>query len=128
VSRPPIPDGSNVLTRPLVHLERLGSLDEEVVRFYVAQLSSAVQFLHDNNIMHRWVFIWLHPPAVPLTRLCSDLKPDNILLDERGNAHLTDFNIGLKFTERKLMGVAGSMAYMAPEFVVYLPQHRCCLT
>ncbi|KAJ7432061.1 kinase-like domain-containing protein [Mycena galericulata] len=51
----------------LVHLERLGSLDEEVVRFYVAQLSSAVQFLHDgNNIMHR------------------DLKPDNILLDERG--------------------------------------------
>lgn len=84
---------------PLVHLERLGSLDEEVVRFYVAQLSSAVQFLHDNNIMHR------------------DIKPDNILLDERGNAHLTDFNIGLKFTERRLMGVAGSMAYMAPECV-----------
>ncbi|KAJ7449517.1 kinase-like domain-containing protein [Mycena latifolia] len=81
------------------HLERLGSLDEDVVRFYVAQLSSAVQFLHDNNIMHR------------------DLKPDNILLDERGNAHLTDFNIGLKFTERRLMGVAGSMAYMAPEIL-----------
>ncbi|KAJ7909344.1 kinase-like domain-containing protein [Mycena leptocephala] len=73
------------------HLERLGSLDEEVVRFYVAQLSS-VQFLHDNNIMHR------------------DLKPDNTL-DERGNAHLTDFNI-------EIMGVAGSMAYMAPEILV----------
>ncbi|CAK5267619.1 unnamed protein product [Mycena citricolor] len=85
--------------RPPVHLERLGSLDEEVVRFYVAQLSSAIQFLHDMNIMHR------------------DIKPDNILLDERGNAHLTDFNIGLKFSERKLMGVAGSMAYMAPECV-----------
>ncbi|KAJ7224408.1 kinase-like domain-containing protein [Mycena pura] len=81
------------------HLERLGSLEEDVVRFYVAQLSSAIQFLHDNNIMHR------------------DIKPDNILLDERGNAHLTDFNIGLKFAERKLMGVAGSMAYMAPEIL-----------
>ena len=39
----------------LVHLERLGCLPEEVIRFYVAQLSSALQFLHDNNIMHRHV-------------------------------------------------------------------------
>lgn len=39
----------------LVHLERLGSMPEDVIRFYVAQLSSAVQFLHDNNIMHRFV-------------------------------------------------------------------------
>jgi len=81
------------------HLERLGSLQEEVVRFYVAQLSSALAFLHDNNIMHR------------------DLKPDNILLDERGNAHLTDFNIAVHFGERRLTGVAGSMAYMAPEIL-----------
>jgi serine/threonine kinase 32 len=81
------------------HLERLGSLKEEVVRFYMAQLSSALAFLHDNNIMHR------------------DLKPDNILLDERGNAHLTDFNIAVHFGERRLTGVAGSMAYMAPEIL-----------
>jgi len=81
------------------HLERLGSLDENTVRFYVAQLSTALQFLHDNGIMHR------------------DLKPDNILLDERGNAHLTDFNIAVHFSERRLTGVAGSMAYMAPEIL-----------
>lgn len=81
------------------HLERLGSMPEEVIRFYVAQLASAVQFLHENNIMHR------------------DIKPDNILLDERGNAHLTDFNIAVHFGERRLTGVAGSMAYMAPEIL-----------
>lgn len=81
------------------HLERLGSLEEDVVRFYVAQLSSAVAFLHDHGIMHR------------------DIKPDNILLDQRGNAHLTDFNIAVHFSERKLTGVAGSMAYMAPEIL-----------
>ncbi|KAG6908427.1 hypothetical protein DXG01_004652 [Tephrocybe rancida] len=81
------------------HLERLGSMSEEVVRFYVAQLSSALAFLHDSGIMHR------------------DLKPDNILLDERGNAHLTDFNIAVHFGERRLTGVAGSMAYMAPEIL-----------
>ncbi|KAH8832585.1 kinase-like domain-containing protein [Flagelloscypha sp. PMI_526] len=81
------------------HLERLGSLQEDVVRFYVAQLSSALVYLHENSIMHR------------------DIKPDNILLDERGNAHLTDFNIAVHFGERKLTGVAGSMAYMAPEIL-----------
>ncbi|KAG6844740.1 hypothetical protein H0H87_004072 [Tephrocybe sp. NHM501043] len=81
------------------HLERLGSMSEEVVRFYIAQLSSALSFLHDSGIMHR------------------DLKPDNILLDERGNAHLTDFNIAVHFSERRLTGVAGSMAYMAPEIL-----------
>ncbi|KAG7093891.1 hypothetical protein E1B28_007530 [Marasmius oreades] len=81
------------------HLERLGSLSEEVVRFYVAQLSSALTFLHEAGIMHR------------------DIKPDNILLDERGNAHLTDFNIAVHFGERRLTGVAGSMAYMAPEIL-----------
>ncbi|TFK32792.1 kinase-like domain-containing protein [Crucibulum laeve] len=81
------------------HLERLGAMPEETVRFYMAQLSSGLAYLHELGIMHR------------------DLKPDNILLDERGNAHLTDFNIAVHFGERKLTGVAGSMAYMAPEIL-----------
>ncbi|KAI0819659.1 kinase-like protein [Trametes gibbosa] len=82
------------------HLERLGSLSEEVVRYYVAEISSALAFLHERKIIHR------------------DLKPDNILLDERGHAHITDFNIAVHYTERRLLqGVAGSMAYMAPEIL-----------
>ncbi|GJE91076.1 kinase-like protein [Phanerochaete sordida] len=82
------------------HLERLGSLPEEVVRYYVAQIASALAFLHEKKIIHR------------------DLKPDNILLDERGHAHITDFNIAVHYSERRLLhGVAGSMAYMAPEIL-----------
>ena len=37
-----------------VHLDRLGSLPEETVRFYMAELSSAVCFLHEKRIMHRY--------------------------------------------------------------------------
>ncbi|EIW69468.1 AGC/YANK protein kinase [Tremella mesenterica] len=80
------------------HLDRAGAMSEEVVRFYVAELVMAVDYLHSKRIVHR------------------DLKPDNVLLDERGHAHITDFNIAVHFSDRRLLtGVAGSMAYMAPE-------------
>lgn len=38
-----------------VHLERLGSLPEDTVKFYVAEIASALAFLHQNRIMHRSV-------------------------------------------------------------------------
>jgi len=94
-------------------------LEENSVRFYVAQLSSALSFIHDMGIMHRLVFFPFRdfPMSIlPFSYInFRDIKPDNILLDEKGNAHLTDFNIAVHFNERKLTGVAGSMAYMAPE-------------
>lgn len=80
------------------HLERSSKLPENAVRFWAAQLSSAIAYLHAHRIVHR------------------DLKPDNILLDAAGNAHLTDFNIAVHVpSSGALSGVAGSMAYMAPE-------------
>ncbi|CDZ97623.1 camp-dependent protein kinase [Phaffia rhodozyma] len=85
------------------HLDRLGSLPEEAVKFIVSEIVLALDYLHSIRIVHR------------------DLKPDNLLLDERGHVHLTDFNIAVHFTPstapnaKRLMGVAGSMAYMAPE-------------
>jgi serine/threonine protein kinase len=43
-------------TEPVaVHLERLGSLPEDTVRFYVAEIASALAFLHEHRIMHRYV-------------------------------------------------------------------------
>jgi len=80
------------------HLDRNGNMREEIVRFYMAELSLALDYLHSIQIVHR------------------DLKPDNVLLDEKGHAHITDFNIAVHFsTRRALTSIAGSMAYMAPE-------------
>ncbi|KAL7310039.1 hypothetical protein PS15m_010847 [Mucor circinelloides] len=80
------------------HLDRLGVMPEEYVRFYAAEVAVSLHYLHSLNIIHR------------------DLKPDNILLDEQGHAHLTDFNIATIINNAKpLTSVAGSFAYIAPE-------------
>lgn len=82
------------------HLESRGDLSENVVQFWAAELASALVYLHKQRIIHR------------------DLKPDNIVLDAKGHAHITDFNVAIHYSERRLhTSVAGSMAYMAPEVV-----------
>ncbi|KAI9252421.1 kinase-like domain-containing protein [Phascolomyces articulosus] len=82
-------------------LERLGKLTEMQARFYVAQISLSLGYLHKRRIAHR------------------DIKPDNILLDEHGHAHLSDFNIATQFHDKRPLRwtKAGSLAYMAPEIL-----------
>ncbi|KAI8878512.1 kinase-like protein [Backusella circina FSU 941] len=69
------------------------------VRFFVADLVLALTFIHTHHIVHR------------------DVKPDNILLDANGHAHLSDFNIATELTSAKPYrhAKAGSLSYMAPE-------------
>ncbi|TFK75141.1 kinase-like protein [Pluteus cervinus] len=82
------------------HLERKGNITEDVVRFWVAELACGLRYLHRQRIIHR------------------DIKPDNILLDSMGHAHLTDFNVAIHYSERRNhTSVAGSMAYMAPQVI-----------
>jgi serine/threonine protein kinase len=64
-----------------------------------AQLAQALDYAHQQGIIHR------------------DLKPGNIMLDENGNAYLSDFGIA-RVVGSKLTGsdmIIGTPAYMSPE-------------
>uniref|UniRef100_A0AAA9SCJ3 Serine/threonine kinase 32C n=1 Tax=Bos taurus TaxID=9913 RepID=A0AAA9SCJ3_BOVIN len=80
------------------HLQQNVQFSEDTVRLYVCEMALALDYLRGQHIIHR------------------DVKPDNILLDERGHAHLTDFNIAtiIKDGERAT-ALAGTKPYMAPE-------------
>lgn len=55
VARPPTPLGF-VERGFAVHLERLRYIPEKVVRFWTAELSSALEYLHKQRIIHRCVY------------------------------------------------------------------------
>eukprot|EP00063_Salmo_salar_P034795 XP_014009630.1 PREDICTED: serine/threonine-protein kinase 32C-like isoform X3 [Salmo salar] len=80
------------------HLQQNVHFNEDAVKLYLCEMTLALDYLQNQHIIHR------------------DIKPDNILLDEQGHAHLTDFNVAtiIKDGERAT-ALAGTKPYMAPE-------------
>lgn len=81
-------------------IERQGKLQTDVAAKILDQIGSALTFAHRNGVVHR------------------DVNPGNILLDEDGNAYLSDFGIAKE--EGADDGtpdgaIVGTMAYLAPE-------------
>src|SRR6266699_3586703 len=67
-------------------------------------VARTVQYAHEHHILHR------------------DIKPGNILLDQKGEPHLTDFGLArlveTESTVTRTMEVLGTPSYMAPEQAV----------
>ena len=87
-----------------------GQLDEVVRRApmsirhtaeLIAKVARTVHYAHEHGILHR------------------DIKPGNILLDTKGEPHLTDFGLARlvegESTVTRTLDVMGTPSYMAPE-------------
>ncbi|KAG1700181.1 hypothetical protein DVH05_011990 [Phytophthora capsici] len=95
-------DGGELLSH-LLHEGRQLGLDEELARFYLADVVNAVEYMHANQVIHR------------------DLKPENMVVCKDAGNHLKliDFGTAKNMADDKLNGpnFVGTPEYMPPETI-----------
>uniref|UniRef100_A0A673IHL5 Serine/threonine-protein kinase Sgk1 n=1 Tax=Sinocyclocheilus rhinocerous TaxID=307959 RepID=A0A673IHL5_9TELE len=87
------------------HLQKERTFPEPRAKFYIAEMASALGYLHSLTIVYR------------------DLKPENILLDSQGHIVLTDFGLckeGISQADTTTT-FCGTPEYLAPEVLRKLP-------
>eukprot|EP00511_Aplanochytrium_stocchinoi_P009290 CAMPEP_0204871124 /NCGR_PEP_ID=MMETSP1348-20121228/34428_1 /ASSEMBLY_ACC=CAM_ASM_000700 /TAXON_ID=215587 /ORGANISM="Aplanochytrium stocchinoi, Strain GSBS06" /LENGTH=391 /DNA_ID=CAMNT_0052025261 /DNA_START=143 /DNA_END=1318 /DNA_ORIENTATION=- len=72
-------------------------LSENELKFDMRCVALALQYIHENGVIHR------------------DIKPDNLLLEENGYVLLNDFGLAERLVDKGCKRVSGTKKYKAPE-------------
>jgi len=83
-------------------LGKIGKFPEPRARFYAAEIILALSHVHNLDIIYR------------------DLKPENVLLDDKGHIRLTDFGLskeGINLSSSGANSFCGTPEYLAPEIL-----------
>eukprot|EP00828_Plagiopyla_frontata_P018640 TRINITY_DN2388_c0_g1_i1.p2 TRINITY_DN2388_c0_g1~~TRINITY_DN2388_c0_g1_i1.p2 ORF type:complete len:207 (-),score=17.30 TRINITY_DN2388_c0_g1_i1:609-1229(-) len=79
------------------HINKQKKFSEQQTKFFIACIVVALEYLHQNNVLHR------------------DVKPENIVFDDQGYLHLADFGIARYWKCDNESDTSGTPGYMAPE-------------
>ena len=82
------------------HCSRYRKFSEEQTRFFIACMIHSLEYVHQNNVIHR------------------DVKPENLILDDKGYVHLTDFGIAKENQGDNSSETSGTPGYMSPEVIL----------
>lgn len=85
--------------RDLERVSRGGPVDPTQAAAWIASAARIVHAVHEHSVIH------------------CDLKPSNLLLDEAGRIHITDFGLAIRMPDAADGLLAGTPAFMAPEQV-----------
>lgn len=75
--------------------------EEHQIKFLTSNLILATEYIHSKKIIH------------------CDIKPENIIFDRKGYAHITDFGIARTSYEVSQNEFNGTPGYMAPELLFF---------
>ncbi|KAJ2779318.1 spindle assembly checkpoint kinase [Coemansia interrupta] len=80
-------------------LQKQGSFSEEVAAKYIAQMASALEYLHSKHVIHR------------------DIKPENLLINAHGDLKIADFGWSVHAPNSRRRTLCGTLDYLPPEMV-----------